>query len=68
MKSWLGIFAVWVVPSALWMTYAVVEGRILFDEMGWREVVVLGPPAILAVMILGVVWALGRWPGSGNRA
>lgn len=68
MKSWLGIFAIWVVPSALWVSYAVIEGRIMFDEMGWREVIVLAPPAILAVLILGVVWVLGRWPGNDDRA
>ena len=68
MKFWLGIFAIWVVPSALWMSFAVFQGRILFDEMGLREVIIIAPPAILAVLILCVVWALGIWPRKGNRA
>jgi len=68
MKFWLGIFAIWAVPSALWMTFATIQGRILFDEMGWREVIVLAPPAILAVLILAVVWMLGVWPERSNRA
>lgn len=62
MKYWLGVFAVWVVPSALWMTYASIQGRLLFDEPGWREVILLAPPVLLGILILGIVWALGRWP------
>jgi hypothetical protein len=54
------------VPSALWISYAVIQGRILFDAMGWREVVVLAPPAILAVVILAIIWVLDRWPAKGN--
>lgn len=67
MKFWQGIFAIWAVPSALWMSYAALQGRILYDDMGLREVILLAPPVIFGVLVLGIAWMLNRWPTNGKQ-
>lgn len=64
MKIGLGTFALWAIPSAVWVTFAAIHGRLAFEGAGWREAVMLGPPILLGVAILAVQWMLGRWPNA----
>lgn len=62
MKFWLGVFAVWAVPSAMWTTYAAIHGRVIFDDPGWGDVIAIVPPVLYGALILAVLWFLDRWP------
>jgi hypothetical protein len=72
MKFWLSIFAIWSVPSAVWITFAAIHGRLAFDDMGWREAflwretTLLAPPIVFGVVILAVLWILDRWPSKNG--